>query len=107
MSGLQWGGRICRIIKCVEAAGHSRAAVPGTGEQSLGRHLRKLLSFSGTAGGCSYCNLAGAKHLQGWRKGSPHSGFFFSGETALLGSGAHPVHRIHLCSQVGAEVGTE
>lgn len=41
------------------------------------------------------------------RKGSPHSRLY-SCETALLGSGAHPVHRIHLCSQAGeSEVCTE
>lgn len=48
----------CRAQQC-------RAAVHGTGEQSLGSHLRKLLSFSGNAAGWNYCNLVSEKHLEG------------------------------------------
>lgn len=48
----------CRAQQC-------RAAVHGAGEQSLGSHLRKLLSFSGTAAEWNYCNLVGVKHLEG------------------------------------------
>lgn len=59
----------CRAQQC-------RAAVDVTREHSLGSHLRKLLSFSGTAGGWDYCHSVHAKHLEGyWGKGLLTPGF--------------------------------
>lgn len=59
----------CRAQQC-------RAAVDVTREHSLGSHLRKLLSFSGTAGGWDYRHSVRAKHLEGyWGKGLLTPGF--------------------------------
>lgn len=38
----------------------------GMGDQPLGSHLRKVLSFSGTAGAWNYCHLVGVKRLEGY-----------------------------------------
>lgn len=59
------------LIYCMEASGQSSGGTTAKSidvkrERSLASHLRKLLSFTGTAGECHYCYLVWVKHLEGY-----------------------------------------